>query len=136
MKKLLIIAFVGFFAQLIDGSLGMGFGVTSSSILLTLGLTPAIVSATIHFSEIATTAASGISHMSFANADKKLILRLAVPGSMFAFIGAALVSHLHANIVKPAVALFLISIGIYILYQFAFKGKEVIPTARRLVTSC
>ncbi|KKB24602.1 sulfite exporter TauE/SafE family protein [Staphylococcus carnosus] len=124
MKKLLIIAFVGFFAQLIDGSLGMGFGVTSSSILLTLGLTPAIVSATIHFSEIATTAASGISHMSFANADKKLILRLAVPGSMFAFISAALVSHLHANIVKPAVALFLISIGIYILYQFAFKGKR------------
>ena len=114
----------------------MGFGVTSSSILLTLGLTPAIVSATIHFSEIATTAASGISHMSFANADKKLILRLAVPGSMFAFIGAALVSHLHAGLVKPAVALFLISIGIYILYQFAFKGKKSYSDGPPQAISC
>lgn len=125
MKKLLIIAFVGFFAQLIDGSLGMGFGVTSSSILLSLGLAPAIVSATIHFSEIATTAASGVSHMSFSNADKKIILKLAVPGSMAAFIGAAVVSHLHAGLVKPVVALFLIAIGIYILIQFAFKKRQV-----------
>lgn len=60
MKKLLIFALAGFFAQMIDGSLGMGFGATSSSILLTAGITPAIVSATIHFSEIATTAASGV----------------------------------------------------------------------------
>lgn len=124
MKKLLIIAFVGFFAQLVDGSLGMGFGVTSSSILLSLGLAPAIVSATIHFSEIATTAASGVSHMSFSNADKRLILKLAVPGSMAAFIGAAAVSHLHAGLVKPVVALFLITIGIYILVQFAFKRGQ------------
>lgn len=67
MKKLLIFALAGFLAQLVDGSLGMGFGASSSSILLTYGITPAIVSATVHFSEIATTAASGTSHWKFDN---------------------------------------------------------------------
>ena len=80
MHKLFIFALAGFLAQLIDGSLGMGFGASSSSILLTFGIAPAIASATIHFSEIATTAASGISHLKFENVHKPTMLKLAIPG--------------------------------------------------------
>lgn len=87
MRKVLIFAIAGFLAQLVDGSLGMGFG-ASSSILLTYGIAPAVVSATVHFSEIATTAASGTSHWKFENVHKPTMLKLAIPGSISAFIGA------------------------------------------------
>ena len=72
-------------AQLVDGSLGMGFGASSSSILLTFGVAPAIVSATVHFSEIATTAASGTSHWKFENVHYPTMLKLAIPGAISAF---------------------------------------------------
>lgn len=124
MQKLIIFALVGFFAQLIDGSLGMGFGATSSSLLLTFGIAPAIASATIHFSQIATTAASGISHWKFKNIDKTLVLGLAVPGSITAFIGAALLSNIQSGLIKPFIAVFLLSMGFYILYQFIFKKQH------------
>lgn len=93
MRKLLIFALAGFVAQMIDGSLGMGFGASSSSILLTFGITPAIVSATVHFSEIATTAVSGTSHLKFENVHKPTLIKLAIPGAIAAFLGAALLSH-------------------------------------------
>ncbi|GAA3330193.1 hypothetical protein GCM10020331_081760 [Ectobacillus funiculus] len=71
-KKLLILAFIGFFfAQLIDGALGMAYGVSSSSLLLAFGIAPAVASASVHLSEVATTAASGISHIKFGNVDRK-----------------------------------------------------------------
>ena len=88
MRKLFIFALAGFLAQLVDGSLGMGFGASSSSILLTYGIAPAIVSATVHFSEIATTAASGTSHWKFENVHKPTMLKLAIPGAISGFIGA------------------------------------------------
>jgi uncharacterized membrane protein YfcA len=124
MKKLLIFALAGFFAQMIDGSLGMGFGATSSSILLTAGITPAIVSATIHFSEIATTAASGVSHYKFKNVDKKMVVKLALPGSIAAFIGAALLSKLDSGLIKPFISIFLLTMGLFILYQFVFRKQH------------
>jgi len=82
MYKLFVFALAGFLAQLIDGSLGMGFGASSSSILLTFGVAPAIVSATIHFSEIATTAASGTSHLKFENVQKPTMIKLAIAGAI------------------------------------------------------
>ena len=111
----------GFLAQLVDGSLGMGFGASSSSILLTYGIAPAVVSATVHFSEIATTAASGTSHWKFENVHKPTLLKLAIPGSISAFIGAGVLTFIHGNYIKPFIALFLLSMGFYILYQFLFK---------------
>ena len=92
MRKLFIFALAGFLAQLVDGSLGMGFGASSSSILLTYGIAPAIVSATVHFSEIATTA-SGTSHWKFENVHKPTMLKLAIPGSISGFIGAIINSN-------------------------------------------
>ncbi|WP_085993110.1 sulfite exporter TauE/SafE family protein [Oceanobacillus senegalensis] len=121
MQKLLIFTLVGFFAQLIDGSLGMAFGATSSSLLLMFGVAPAVVSATIHISEVATTAASGVSHWKFGNVDKSLMVRLAIPGAITAFIGAALLSNIHGEMIKPFISIFLLAMGIYILYRFLFK---------------
>ena len=70
MGKLMILALIGFLAQLIDGALGMAYGVTSTSLLLAFGLAPAIASATVHMAEVVTTAASGISHIKFGNVDR------------------------------------------------------------------
>ncbi|GGI42533.1 sulfite exporter TauE/SafE family protein [Mammaliicoccus stepanovicii] len=124
MRKLTIFAIVGFLAQLIDGSLGMGFGATSSSLLLTFGIAPAVASATIHFSEVATTAASGISHIKFKNVDKSIILKLALPGAIAGFIGAGVLSNLQSDAIKPFIALFLLTMGVYIIYQFVFKQPK------------
>ena len=79
------------------------------------------MSATVHFSEIATTAASGTSHWRFDNVHKPTMLKLAIPGSISAFIGAGVLTFIHGDYIKPFIALFLLSMGFYILYQFLFK---------------
>ena len=84
-------------------------------------MAPAIVSATVHFSEIATTAASGTSHWKFENVHYPTMLKLAIPGAISAFLGAAVLTRINANAIKPLIALFLLSMGVYILYQFIFK---------------
>lgn len=88
MKKLIIFAFIGFIAQLIDGSRGMAYDITSSSLLLTFGMSPAIVSASIHLAEVVTTGASGVSHIKFGNVDRQSVFKLIIPGSIGAFTGA------------------------------------------------
>ncbi|MEY8742428.1 sulfite exporter TauE/SafE family protein [Bacillales bacterium AN1005] len=140
MKKLLIFAFIGLLAQLIDGSLGMAYGVTSSSLLLTYGIAPAVASASVHFAEVVTTAASGASHIKFGNVDKQTVFRLIIPGSIGAFLGATLLSNLPGDLVKPYISLFLLTLGFYVLARFLFnfhasgqkrnlslKRKESIP---------
>ena len=111
---------VGFFAQLIDGALGMAYGLTSTSLLLAFGIAPAVASASIHLSEIATTAVSGISHYRFGNVDKKWMIKLMIPGSISAFLGAAFLSHLPGNLIKPYISFFLMLMGMYILFRFLF----------------
>ena len=81
----IVFAIVGSIAQLIDGALGMGFGLTSSTLLVTVGATAAVASAAVHFAEIGTTLASGLSHWQAENVDRKIMLRLAIPGSIGAF---------------------------------------------------
>ncbi|MDQ0246707.1 putative membrane protein YfcA [Bacillus fengqiuensis] len=124
MKKLIVLAFVGFLAQLIDGALGMAYGVTSSSLLLAFGIAPAVASASVHLSEVVTTAASGVSHIKFGNVDKKLVYRLIVPGSIGAFAGACFLSNLPGDIVKPYVSTFLLLLGFYVLFRFLFKFQS------------
>ncbi|WP_200416802.1 sulfite exporter TauE/SafE family protein, partial [Virgibacillus salexigens] len=97
-RKLIIFSLVGFFAQLIDGSLGMAFGLTSSSLLLAYGVAPANASASIHMAEIATTAASGISHYKFGNVEKGIVFRLMIPGMISAFCGAAFLSSIPGDL--------------------------------------
>ena len=79
MRKLVLLALVGLAAQLVDGSLGMGYGMTSSSLLLLAGLSPALASASVHLAEIGTTLASGASHWRLGNTDPRLVVRLGCP---------------------------------------------------------
>ena len=89
MRNLVVLAIVGFVAQLVDGSLGMAYGVTSTTLLLAIaGLTPALASTVVHISEVGTTLASGVSHWRFGNVDWSKILWLAIPGGIGAFVGA------------------------------------------------
>jgi len=124
LRKLLIFTLIGFAAQLIDGSLGMAYGATSASLLLMFGVAPAVASASIHMAEIATTAASGASHIWFKNVDKGMVLRLIIPGSISAFLGAAFLSSIPGHVIKPFVSAFLMLLGVYILARFLFRNHQ------------
>lgn len=111
---------VGFIAQLIDGSLGMAYGVSANSFLLTLGLSPAVASASVHASEVVTTLVSGLSHLKFGNIDKRMVLNLLIPGVIGGAVGAYLLTSLDGNVIKPYIAIYLLIMGIRILYK-AFR---------------
>ena len=97
MQALLVFALVGFGAQLVDGALGMAYGVTSTTLLLAAGVNPATASASVHLAEVGTTLAAGASHWRFGNVDWKLVLRLGVPGAIGAFLGATVLSALSTE---------------------------------------
>lgn len=107
----------GFFAQLVDGALGMGFGVISTSIMLGLGLSPAHASASVHAAEVFTTAASGAAHLRFGNVDRRLFMRLLVPGCVGGSLGAYLLVSLPGDRLKPFVGAYLLVMGCVILYR-------------------
>src|ERR687891_1045004 len=123
MRSLVVLAIVGFVAQLVDGSLGMAYGVTSTTLLVGVaGLTPAIASTAVHLGEMGTTAASGVSHWRFGNVDWSKITWLAIPGAIGAFVGATvLVRFIDAAVAEPFVAIFLFLLGAYVLARFAFN---------------
>lgn len=121
MRRLIILALIGLVAQLVDGSLGMAYGVTSTSLLLMFGIAPAIASASVHMAEVVTTAASGVAHIRFGNVDKQVVYKLIIPGSIGAFIGACFLGSIPGDIVKPYVSFFLLMLGVYVIYRFLFK---------------
>lgn len=108
---------VGFLAQLIDGSLGMAYGVSANSFLLGLGVPPALASASVHTAEVFTTAVSGVSHWRLGNVDKSIIQRLAVTGVVGGVIGAYVLSNIDGAKIKPFVAVYLVVMGIRILVK-------------------
>jgi uncharacterized protein len=109
---------VGFGAQLIDGALGMAFGVITNTLLVTvLGMPPAQASARVHLVEVFTTAASGISHALHKNVDWKLFARLVIPGVIGGVLGAYLLSNIDAKVARPFVMAYLSFIGIYLLIK-------------------
>lgn len=120
MEEILIFILIGLIAQLIDGSLGMAYGVTASSFLLSLGLPPATVSATVHAAECFSTGASGISHAYFRNIDKALFKRLLIPGVLGAVTGAYVLSSLPGEMLRPYIAVYLMVIGLIIIFK-AFR---------------
>jgi len=120
MRKLIVLTFVGFLAQLIDGALGMAYGVTSSSLMLAAGLAPAAASASVHLAEMGTTLASGASHWRFGNVDWRIVVRLGVPGAIGAFAGATFLSSLATDVAKPWMAGILLVLGAYVLIRFTF----------------
>ncbi len=122
MRKLIVLGFVGLVAQLIDGSLGMAYGVTSSTLLIAAGVAPAASSAAVHFSEIGTSLVSGFSHHKLGNVDWRTVSILAVPGFVGAFAGATFLVSLDAATAKPWVAGLLLTLGLYVIWRFLVLG--------------
>lgn len=109
---------VGFLAQLIDGALGMAFGVITSTLLVSvLGLPPARASASVHLVEVFTTAASGLSHAFHCNINWNLFARLAIPGMVGGVSGAYVLSNIDGQIARPFVMAYLAAIGLYLLWR-------------------
>jgi uncharacterized membrane protein YfcA len=132
--QLLFFALAGFVAQMVDGTLGMGYGVTSATCLMTLGINPVSVSAAIHTSEIFTTATSGYSHYKFKNVNKKLFRHLVIPGCIGAALGALMLVFLgekYGKILLPVIAAYAFFLGLKILIK-AFSQQAQNKKIKRL----
>lgn len=128
----LIFIGVGFLAQIIDGALGMAYGVSCTTLLLNFGIPPALASASVHTSEIFTTGVSGLSHIKFKNIDKSLFFKLVVTGTLGAVVGAYFISSFfNGNVIKPYVAAYLMILGFYIIYKGVSKQTENHKPVRR-----
>ncbi len=124
---------VGFVAQSIDGALGMAYGVSCNSILLGIGVPPASASAWVHFAQVFTSLASGISHWKMGNVDWKLAKKLLIPGVLGSIVGAFLLSNIDGDLVKPVIAVYLFVMGIVILSKvFKKKKPKFDPNSRSL----
>lgn len=124
---------VGLVAQAIDGALGMAYGLTATTFLLGAGAPPAVASASVHIAEIFTTGFSGLSHVRFGNVDRRLFLRLLVPGIVGALAGAWLVSWIDAAAFKPFISAYLLFMGIHVLLK-AFRRAAARSGPPRHVT--
>ena len=121
-RNLVLLGLVGLFAQLVDGSLGMAYGVTSSTLLLATGIAPAAASAAVHLAEIGTTLVSGVSHYKLGNVDWRTVGIIALPGGVGAFAGATLLSNIDGDKAAPWVGAMLLGLGVYVLYRFLALG--------------
>ena len=122
-------ALAGGLAQLVDGTLGMGFGVTSATVLLALGVAPATASAATHAAKLPTTLISGLSHWRVGNIDKAILIRVAVPGAIGGFLGAVVLTSISLAAAKSGMAALLLFFGAVILMRFGF-GLRIIPTPK------
>lgn len=124
---LLIYIAIGFVAQLIDGALGMAYGISASSLLMGVGVPPAVVSSTVHAAECFTTGASAISHRAFGNVNKKLFFGLLMPGVIGAFMGAYILTMIPGDVIKPYIAGYLLIMGVVLVVKAfrAFPPREV-----------
>lgn len=129
-SSILAFALAGFAAQLVDGVLGMGYGVSLTSLLLALGVPPAAASASVHASEIFTSGVSGISHLSFKNVDLSLFKKLVIPGVIGGVVGAYILSSIPGNVIKPIISGYLLIMGAVILVR-ALRRRETADKGRR-----
>ncbi|WP_031476157.1 sulfite exporter TauE/SafE family protein [Streptomyces bicolor] len=138
MRTLILLALAGLGAQLVDGSLGMAYGVTSTTLLLAMGTNPAAASATVHLAEIGTTLMSGASHWRFGNVDWKVVGKIGVPGAVGSFLGATVLSKLSTEVAAPLMSLILLGLGVYVMSRFTFRGlpkdRVGLPLRRRFLT--
>jgi uncharacterized membrane protein YfcA len=122
MENIIVFMIVGFLAQLIDGCLGMAYGVSSTTFLLSVGVPASVASASVHTAEVFTTLVSGVSHWKLGNVDKKLVKKLLIPGIIGGVIGAYILTTVPGDMIKPFIAVYLLIMGVRILYK-ALKGK-------------
>lgn len=130
MVALFFIGLAGFGAQLVDGSLGMGYGVTSATLLIAIGLTPVMASASVNMAQIGTTAVSGFSHGKLGNVDKVVFRRIAIPGSIGAFLGAIFLTQLSTNFARPWTATILLLLGVYVLVRYLRQKQMTLRKGR------
>lgn len=129
--ELLFYIVVGLCAQLVDGALGMAYGATSSSLLLGLGVSPSVSSASVHVAEVFTTGASGFAHFKLGNVNKKLFLCLLIPGMIGAISGAYLLSDkIDGDVIKPFISAYLLVLGIIVIQKGIQKNKRKTKTKR------
>lgn len=131
MATLLLFGLAGLFAQFVDGSLGMAFGVTATTTLLAVGVAPAMASASIHLAEVGTTLVSGAAHWKFNNVDWRTVGILAVPGAVGAILGAYVLVSLSTEFASVWIAVLLSVLGLYVLIRFAFLKLGKLITERR-----
>ncbi len=134
MDSIALYIIVGFFAQMIDGALGMAYGVSSTSFLLSVGVSPAAASASVHIAEVFTTGISGLSHWKFKNVSKEFLKKLIIPGIIGGVLGAYLLSNIPGNTLKPFVSIYLIVMGIRILLK-AFSKNDVLKKLENMKVS-
>jgi uncharacterized protein len=126
MSDYLLVALAGFVASLVDGALGMGFGPTSSTILLGTGMSPASVSTTVNLAKVATGLSAAVAHWRFENIDHRLVVRLALPGMAGALIGVTILASVDADDIRPVLAVLLLLVGVRILVRFS---RPLVPRA-------
>ena len=138
LQHVLVFVLVGFVAQFMGGALGMGYGITCTSMLLLAGLAPVAASTSVHATEVVTLVVVGISHWRLRNVDWGLTLRLALPGCIGAFVGAAVLTQLPMKASKPFMSALLIGLGVFVLARFlrgsapVLQGRVARPRTRLL----
>ena len=128
--EFLLFVLGGFIAQMIDGSLGMAYGVSASTFLLSFGISPAAASASIHAAEVFTSGVSGLSHLKFGNVNKRLFKKLLIPGVLGAIAGAYILSSFeeYNSIIRPIVAAYTLILGIIIIHKAVRRATEKAKT--------
>ncbi len=119
----------GFFASLVDGALGMAYGVMATSLLMSVGVSPVVASATVHAAECATTGASALAHRAYGNISRRLFRRLVIPGVIGAMVGAYVLTSVPVDFIKPVIAFYLMLLGFYII------AKAFVNVAPKEVTT-
>ena len=131
----LLYVLVGFLAQTIDGALGMAYGISSTTFLMSVGVSPAAASASVHIAEIFTAGASGLSHLRFKNVNKKLFKSLVIPGVLGAILGAYILTKIDGKQIKPFISAYLLVMGGVIIFKALRKKlpkkktKNIVPLA-------
>lgn len=131
--ELFLYILVGFIGQMIDGSLGMAYGVSCNAFLLSMGIPPAASSASVHAAEVVVTGISGLSHFKFGNVDKALFLRLIIPGAIGGGLGAYVLTQLDGSVIKPYISIYLLLMGFLIIYKGVFQKPQNGERVKRFV---
>jgi uncharacterized protein len=133
-NDVLLYVAVGFAAQMVDGAIGMAYGVTATSVLMSAGVPPATASACVHAAESFTTGASGLAHWRLGNVDRKLMLSLALPGVIGGVLGATVLLNVPGEKIRPVVAVYLMAVGGVVLWRAlratvpkSVRGRSVVP---------
>jgi hypothetical protein len=124
LDEILLYAAIGFLAQLVDGAIGMAYGLTATSVLLAHGVSPAVASAGVHAAEVATTGLSGAAHWRLGHVVRPLLWRLAVPGVLGGVLGAWLAGQVPLVVLKPLVGLYLLLMGVLVLRRALLGARD------------